>query len=79
MWDRGKTKTFFVDRSSLKLYLSDEVLSSDISNITGYSDNQIISYIYPGKYENIEATDFPENVKKHIRNENFVVCLYDLE
>jgi hypothetical protein len=78
LWDRTKTKTFLVDRNSQKLYMSDEVASSDISNIAGYCNNQIISYIYPGKYDDIQAMDFPEDVKKHVEDENFVLCLYTL-
>jgi hypothetical protein len=76
--DELKTKTFVIDRDNRKLYISKEIAAGDISNITGYYSNHIISYIYPGKYDNIQTIDFPENVKTHINNDNFVICLNEL-
>jgi hypothetical protein len=77
--DELKTKTFVIDRNNRKLYISEEIPTADNSNISGFYDNQIISYIYPGKYDDIQATDFPADVKKHVEDENFVVCLYTLK
>jgi hypothetical protein len=79
LWDELKTKTFIIDRNDKKRYMSKEIASSDESNISGYYNNQIISYIYPGKYEDIQSMDFPLDVKKHIEEENFVICLQELK
>jgi hypothetical protein len=80
LWDGAKTKTFVVDKNNKTAYLSKkEIADADNSNISGFYDNQIISYIYPGKYDDIQATDFPADVKKHVEDENFVVCLYTLK
>jgi hypothetical protein len=78
-WDNLKTRTFIVDRKNRTLYLNREIAIGDMSNIAGYHENQIISYIYPGKYENIQTTRFPSYVKEHVENENFVVCLSELK
>jgi hypothetical protein len=79
LWDGTKTKTFIVDKNDETLYLSKkEIVDADNSNLSGYCNNQIISYIYPGKYDDIQLTDFPEDVKKHVEDENFVLCLYTL-
>jgi hypothetical protein len=77
--DQLKTKTFIIDRKNKQLYLNRETTVSDNSEIAGYYDNCIISYIYPGKYDDIQAMDFPADVKKHIEDENFVLCLYTLK
>jgi hypothetical protein len=80
LWDGAKTKIFIIDKNEQKLYLSKkEIPDADKSDLSSYQNNQIISYIYPGKYDDIQATDLPEDVKKHIEDENFVLCLYTLK
>jgi hypothetical protein len=80
LWDGAKTKIFIVDKNDKTVYLSKkEIADADNSNFTGYCNNQIISYIYPGKYDDIQATDFPVDVKAHVEDENFVLCLYTLK
>jgi hypothetical protein len=78
LWDKTETKTFFIDRKNKKLYLSETIADADKSNIIGYYNNSIVSYIYPGKYDYLQTMDFPEDVKKHIDEENFVLCLFEL-
>jgi hypothetical protein len=79
LWDDAKTKHFVVDKNNKTLYLTKkEIADADNSHFSGYCNNQIISYIYPGKYDDIQATDFPADVKKHVEDENFVLCLYTL-
>ncbi|MDR1553184.1 MAG: 6-bladed beta-propeller [Prevotellaceae bacterium] len=77
--DELQTKTFIIDRNSDNLYISKEIAERDYSYLTGYHNNQIITYIYPGKYENIQSEDLPEDVKKYVEDENFVLCLYKLK
>jgi hypothetical protein len=80
LWDEGRVRTFIVDRHSKQMYISNKKIKEhDSSNIVGYCNNQIVSYIYPLKYEDIQATGFPDNVKKHVEDENFVLCLYELK
>jgi hypothetical protein len=79
LWDKMETKFFVADKASQKVYLSNAVARGDMSDFAGYDNQQIISYIYPGKYENMENMDFPEDVKQHVANENFVLCLYSLK
>jgi hypothetical protein len=80
LWDDTKTKNFIVDKNDKTVYLTKkEIADADNSNFSGYCNNQIISYIYPGKYDDIQAMDFPADVKKHIEDENFVLCLYTLK
>jgi len=75
--DELKTKTFIIDRKNKKLYISKEIAAGDISNISGFFNNQLISFLYPGK-DNVLSMDLPDNIKKHIEGENFVICLYEL-
>ncbi|MDR1341463.1 MAG: 6-bladed beta-propeller [Prevotellaceae bacterium] len=77
--DKTKTRNFIIDKNAKSLYLSREFPENDESYLTGYCDNRIISYIYPNKYEDIQATDLPEDVKKHIEDENFVLCISALK
>jgi hypothetical protein len=80
LWDGAKTKIFIIDKNNKNLYLSKkEIADADNSNFSSYCNNQIISYIYPGKYEDIQVMDFPADVKKHVEDENFVLCLYTLK
>jgi hypothetical protein len=79
LWDELQTKTFIIDRNSNELYISKEIAREDRSYLTGYYDNQIITYIYPGKYDDIQSQDLPNDVKEHVENDNFVLCLYKLK
>jgi hypothetical protein len=78
LWDKTKTKTFIADRHSRQIFIK-EIANSDMSNISSYCGDQIISYIYPGKYDDIQATDLPVDVKKYVEDENFVLCLSTLK
>jgi hypothetical protein len=79
LWDEQKTKNFIMDRHNRTAYISEEIAASDISNMAGYYRNQIITFIYPGKYEDIQHADLPDDVKEHIENENFAICLHELK
>jgi hypothetical protein len=77
LYDELKTKSFIIDRNEKKLYISKELEPGTNTNkITGFFNNQIVYVLYPGE-ENI-PTDLPENVKNHLNEENFVICLYEL-
>jgi hypothetical protein len=71
---RVEFMNFIIDRTGKKLYIYKEA-----SGLIGYYDNRIVSSIYPGKYEDIQATDLPEDVKKFVENENFVLCINTLK
>jgi hypothetical protein len=78
LWDKTETKTFFIDRKNKKLYTGETIADADKSNVIDYYNNSIVSYIYPGKYEHLQTMDFPEEVKKYVEDENFVLCLSEL-
>jgi hypothetical protein len=77
--DELQTKTFIIDRNSNNLYISKEIAERDYSYLTGYHNNQIVTYIYPGKYDDIQSQDLPADVKKYVEDGNFVLCLYKLK
>jgi hypothetical protein len=81
--DRQQIKAFIADRNTRKLYTQKNRSTMPnmdiISNMSGYFDDQVISFIYPGKYEDLERTTLPQDVKKHVRDENFTVCLSFLQ
>jgi hypothetical protein len=79
LFDETKTRNFIIDKNDKSLYLSKELLGNDKSYLTGYHNNHIISYIYPNKYKDIQTMDLPEDVKKHIEDENFVLCISTLK
>jgi hypothetical protein len=79
LWDELQVKLFIIDRNSNNLYISKEIAGGDGSYMTGYYDNQIITYIYPGKYDDIQSQDLPNDVKEYVENGNFVLCLYKLK
>jgi len=74
--DALKTKTFIIDRKDKKLYMSKEFALGDMI-FSGFFNNQIISVIYPGN-DNIPMDDLPVNVRTHLEEENFVICLHKL-
>jgi hypothetical protein len=71
LWENTRTKSFVIDRKNRKLYVNND-------NIIAYYNNSVVSYIYPGKYDDIRMADFPDDVKKHVENENFVLCISEL-
>jgi hypothetical protein len=77
VWDGLKTKAFIIDRNNRILYLSKETASHDISKITGMYEDYIVSFINPGRYEDLD-NDLPTNIKEYVEDGNFVLCLYKL-
>jgi hypothetical protein len=75
--DRGRTKAYVADRNSRKLYTIE--MPDKLSDMSLYADNRFITYLYPGKYENLESENLPPEVKKHIEDENFTICLNHLK
>jgi hypothetical protein len=73
VWNTNTTN-FIIDRNDKILYLYKEN-----AGLIGYFDGKIISCIFPGKYNDIQATNLPDDVKKHVENENFVLCLNTLK
>ncbi|MDR1338841.1 MAG: 6-bladed beta-propeller [Prevotellaceae bacterium] len=75
--DRGRIKAYIADRNSRKLYTMG--MPDKISDMSLYADNLFITYLYPGKYEDLESKNLPPEVKKHIEDENFTICLNHLK
>jgi hypothetical protein len=76
LWAGRKTKSFIIDRKNKVIYQSKAL---EYDNIIGYHDNQIISSVFPGKYEDIQSADFPADIKEYVEDENFALCLYELK
>lgn len=75
---KGKTRPFFIDRISDILYLHPERGVSDNSDVAGYYDKTLISYIAPGS-EKAESIKLPQNIKKVLDMGDFILCLYQLK
>lgn len=75
---KGKTRPFFIDRIGDILYLYPERRVSDNSDVAGYYDKTLISYIIPGS-EKAESAKLPPNIKRELSNGDFVLCIYELK
>jgi hypothetical protein len=76
LWAGRQTKSFIIDRKNKVVYQSKAL---NYANINGYYNNQLISSVFPGKYEDIQTTGFPADIKKYVEDENFALCLYELK
>jgi hypothetical protein len=83
MQDRGQIKAYIADRNTRKLYTirnrTEMPHRETISDMSNYTDSQFITVIYPGKYDDLENRNLPPEVKKHIEDENFTICLNRLK
>jgi hypothetical protein len=80
IFHKFQLKNFIIDRNSKTLYICNGAIEfGSSSDITGYFDGKIISYIFPGKYDDIQAKDLPDDVKKYVEDENFVLCISTLK
>jgi hypothetical protein len=79
LYDQGRRKAYVADRNSRKLYTityrTGMSYPESLSNMGYYADNRVITFIYPGKYEDLNSENLPPEVKEHIENENFTICL----
>ena len=78
LWDRTETKPFLIDRANKIAYINESIAESDVSDICAFKDNSIISIIYPGKYTDMDRSNIPDDVRQHVANENYVVCITEL-
>ncbi|MDR1098353.1 MAG: 6-bladed beta-propeller [Tannerella sp.] len=77
--DRGQKKAYVVDRNSRKLYTIKNPRSEKLSDMTCYTDNLFITFLYFDKYEDLESENLPPEVQKHIEDGNFTICLNHLK
>jgi hypothetical protein len=49
------------------------------NNVVVYYNNQLVSYIYPGEYEDIQSACLPQDIKDYVEDGNFVICLHELK
>jgi len=69
-------KSFIVDRIENCLYVLNRP-QKGFHDILWCYENNLVSCIYPG-IEDIQSVNLPKDVKDHIDNENFVLCMYKL-
>jgi hypothetical protein len=74
IYHKAHPKNFIIARNSKTLHIY-----SETAGLLEYYDNKIISCIFPSKYKDINKIDLPEDVKKHVENENFVICINTLK
>lgn len=75
-------KVFLIDRTMNTVYIEDKSIFSTLGYVIGCDGDRIISRITPGEYlvaisENKEV-NLPPEVKKHLENEGFVLCISEL-
>ncbi|MDR2681268.1 MAG: 6-bladed beta-propeller [Tannerella sp.] len=78
LFDERTGKSFIVDRIENCLYILNQREKRTDAILWCY-ENTLVSYIYPGMYEDIQSVDLPQDVKDHIENGDFVLCLYELK
>ena len=77
LFDERIPKAFIVDRAEKCVYLMNR-LDKGFHDMLLCYDNNLVSCLSPGKYEDIQSDDLPQDVMEHISNEDFVLCLYTL-
>ena len=78
LFDEQKYKPFIADRIENCLYILNRQEKGFRDMLWCY-ENKLVSCLSPGKYEDIQSSDLPQDVKDHIANEDFVLCLYELK
>lgn len=80
IWLNRKTKLFLANRETKEVYLGETIEDYDFRVLAGCSDNTIISFLTPEKYQypDLRGSNIPEDVISHLENGNFVLCLYEL-
>lgn len=74
-WENRETKSFFIDREKDLMYVSDPTIDRDIGVVAGFDGKTLIQFFIPGS-DRVEQSDLPEDIKAHLDNGDFALCLY---
>ncbi|GHV62269.1 hypothetical protein FACS1894195_4020 [Bacteroidia bacterium] len=77
LWDKLKNKIFIVSRRTQKIYYSEDMADYDFNDFIGYYNNHLISLLSPDNFDKFH--DLPADIKKHLKQEGFAVCLSELK
>jgi len=78
LYDERKNKPFIIDRIENCLYVINRQ-EKGIRDMLWCFENNLISCLYPGMYDNIQFSHLPQDVKEHLEHDDFVLCLYELK
>lgn len=77
-WENRETKSFFIDRNKNEMFVSNSTIDRDIGNFAGFDEGSLIKFFIPGS-DRSEKTDLPSDVKEHLENGEFALCIYNLK
>lgn len=76
IWRNRESKIFVLDKLKSNVYLSKRLEDSDNTHLTGFCDSTIITYIDPDyDYKPMELTGLPIDIREHLDNGDFVLCI----
>ena len=79
IWDKKQQRFFFADRANKIVYLENLKLPNEFKHPVDYDGTNLISFIYPGEYNNKYFDSLPEGSKRHLENGGVVVCSYEIK
>lgn len=79
IWDKKQQRFFFADRANKNLYLENLKLPNELKHPVYYDGTNLISFIYPGEYNNKYFDRLPDDSKRHLENGGIVVCSYEIK
>lgn len=77
-WENRKTKSFFIDRKKNEIFVSNSTFDIDIGNVAGFDERSLIKFFIPGS-DRAQKSNLPLDVKEHLENGEFALCIYDLK
>lgn len=79
LFNKRQMELYLLDTLSRTVYLK-EKKETDIEKYLGYFGKTLVSYLDPGKFINHlpSRETYPNEVYEHLKNGNFVLCLYNL-
>ena len=80
IWKNRESKLFLLDKQGSTIYLSKRLEDSDNTHLAGFRDSTMITYIDPDYDDNpMELIDLPIDIREHLDNGDFVVCIQHIK
>lgn len=76
-WENRETKSFFVDRNKNEMFVSNSTFDRDIGSVAGFDEGLLIKFFIPGS-DRSEENNLPTDLKEHLKNGEFALCVYHL-